>query len=159
MSDRFDPTNATGRAPLEQGSERALDRSDPHVTAHQAGEQDQLPIEETERLIASDKVQGTTVYDREGRSLGTVSNFMVDKVSGKVAYAVLSFGGFLGIGERYHPLPWKALNYDPSLGGYVVDIHRDQLEKAPSFAAAETPWTDPAYGRNIYEYYNVPWYM
>jgi hypothetical protein len=100
-------------------------------------------VNETERLIASDKVEGTSVYDRNGNSLGSVYNFMVDKVSGKVAYAVMSFGGFLGIGERYHPLPWKTLTYEPRYGGYVVDITREQLERAPSYGASDSPWSDP----------------
>jgi len=118
-----------------------------------------LPVNETERLIASDKVEGTSVYDRNGNSLGSVYNFMVDKVSGKVAYAVMSFGGFLGIGERYHPLPWKTMTYEPRYGGYVVDLTKEQLERAPSYGASDSPWSDPNYGRNVYEYYNVPWYM
>ncbi len=132
---------------------------DRHASAHMAGRSGTLPIEETERLIASDKVDGTYVYDRQGNSLGTVHNFMVDKFTGKVAYAVMSFGGFLGIGERYHPLPWKSLNYDIELGGFVVDMTREQLERAPSYEASERPWNDPAYGRSVYDYYNVPWYM
>lgn len=126
---------------------------------HEATRKDQLPIDETQRLIASDRVEGTTVFDREGHTLGTVRNFMVDKVTGKAAYAVMSFGGFLGIGERYHPLPWKTLTYDTRLGGYVVDLTREQLENAPSFTAADSPWGDPGYGRNVYDYYKVPWYM
>jgi PRC-barrel domain len=71
-------------------------------------------IEETDRLIASDKVEGTAVYNRQGERLGTVHNFMVDKSTGRVAYAVMSFGGFLGMGESYHPLPWRVLTYDTS---------------------------------------------
>ena len=131
-----------------------------HLTGSARGERGAgLPLDETERLIASDKVEGTTVYDKDGRSLGSVYNFMVDKVSGKVAYAVMSFGGFLGIGERYHPLPWDTLTYDPRYGGYVVNLSKEQLERAPSYGASETPWGDPNYGRNVYEYYNVPWYM
>ncbi len=80
---------------------------------------------------------------------------MIDKFSGQVAYAVMSFGGFLGIGERYHPLPWKALDYDPKLGGYVVDLGREQLEGAPSYSRDEAPWGDPAYGRGVSSYYGV----
>jgi hypothetical protein len=118
-----------------------------------------VAIDETKRLIASDKVEGTAVYDRHGERLGDVYNFMVDKVSGKVAYAVLSFGGFLGIGERYHPLPWEKLSYDTRMGGYVVDVDRDMLERAPSYARDETPWGDPSYGRSVYGYYGVPYYM
>ena len=118
-----------------------------------------IAVNETERLIAADKVEGTPVYNRAGERLGSVYNFMVDKLTGQVAYAVMSFGGFLGIGERYHPLPWKALTYDTRPGGYVVDVSREQLERAPSYTLEEMPWADPKYGRGIYDYYNVPWYM
>ena len=120
---------------------------------------DAIAINETDRLIASDKVEGTAVYDRAGEHLGSVYNFMVDKFTGSVAYAVMSFRGFLGIGERYHPLPWKVLTYDTRLAGYVVDLTRDQLERAPHYALEDTPWADPKYGRSVYDYYNVPWYM
>jgi PRC-barrel domain len=113
--------------------------------------------DETSQLIASNKVEGTAVYNRAGERLGTVYNFMVDKVSGQVAYAVMSFGGFLGIGERYHPLPWKALTYDTKLGGYVVDRTREQLERAPNYAASQEPnWSDLAYRRQIDQYWMNP---
>jgi hypothetical protein len=115
------------------------------------------PKNETERLIASDKVEGTAVYNKAGEHLGSVTNFMVDKYTGKVAYAVMSFGGFLGIGERYHPLPWSKLDYDSRLGGYVVDL--EHLESAPSYGRDETPWADPEYGRNVYGYYGVPYWF
>jgi sporulation protein YlmC with PRC-barrel domain len=84
--------------------------------------------EGTKHLIASKKVEGTAVYNRSGEHLGSVHNLMVDKVSGRIAYAVMSFGGFLGIGESYHPLPWKSLTYNTSLGGYVVDLDRSKLK-------------------------------
>ena len=116
-------------------------------------------INETSRLIASDKVEGTAVYNRKGERLGTVHNFMVDKRSGQVAYAVMSFGGFLGIGEEYHPLPWKILTYDTNQGGYVVDLDRDRLEKAPRFSRASEPnWSDRKYGTDLATYYGVPPY-
>lgn len=105
-------------------------------------------------LIASDQVEGTAVYNRQGERLGTVQNFMVDKRSGQVAYAVMSFGGFLGMGESYHPLPWKALTYDTNLGGYVVDLTREQLQGAPSYAAGQEPqWSDASWGRQVDDYY------
>mgnify|MGYP000368444801 CR=1 FL=1 len=88
-----------------------------------------VAVDETQRLIASNKVEGTAVYDRSGEQVGTVYNFMVDKVSGQVAYAVLSFGGFLGIGESYHPVPWRALHYDVTRGGYVIDVDADALSR------------------------------
>jgi sporulation protein YlmC with PRC-barrel domain len=109
---------------------------------------------ETRDLIASDKVEGTSVYARNGEKLGSVHNFMVDKRSGKVAYAVLSFGGFLGMGSSYHPLPWDQLTYVPAQGGYVVDLTREQLEGAPTYTASDTPrWNDPTYSRGIDDYY------
>lgn len=120
---------------------------------------DELPVDETQRLIASDKVEGTEVYSPQGERLGTILNFMVDKVTGKVAYAVMSFGGVLGIGDRYHALPWKTLTYEPEQGGYVVNLSREQLARAPSYKAAEAPWSEPGYGRRLHDYYDVPWYM
>jgi PRC-barrel domain len=109
---------------------------------------------ETHDLIASDKVEGTSVYDRNGTKLGSVYNFMVDKRSGQVAYAVLSFGGFLGMGASYHPLPWNQLTYEPAQGGYVVDLSREQLEGAPTYSASDVPaWNDPTYSRGIDDYY------
>lgn len=109
---------------------------------------------ETADLIASDKVEGTTVYDMRGTKLGTIHNFMVNKQSGQVAYAVLSFGGFLGMGSNYHPLPWNQLTYQPAMGGYVVDLTREQLEGAPTYAASDTSlWDQPGYGREVDDYY------
>jgi sporulation protein YlmC with PRC-barrel domain len=70
-----------------------------------------VATDETSTLISSDKVEGTAVYNREGEKVGSIHTLMIDKASGKVAYAVMSFGGFLGIGDRYHPLPWSVLDY------------------------------------------------
>ena len=119
-----------------------------------------VETDETNRLIASNKVEGTAVYNRKGEHLGQVYNFMVDKYSGQVAYAVMSFGGFLGMGERYHPLPWKVLDYDTKMGGYVVDLDKSRLEGAPSYGRDENPWTgSSSFGRDVYGYYGVPYYM
>ncbi|WP_201445429.1 PRC-barrel domain-containing protein [Belnapia sp. F-4-1] len=115
-----------------------------------------VAIEETAQLIAAGKVGGTPVFNRRGERLGTVEDVMLDKRSGRVAYAVMAFGGFLGIGERYHPLPWSMLRYDVDLGGYVVDLDRDQLEGAPSYAAAdEVDWADRQWGQRVSDYYGV----
>ena len=121
---------------------------------------DDVATDETDRLIASNKVEGTAVYNRDGERLGSVYNFMVDKHTGKVAYAVMSFGGFLGIGDSYYPLPWESLGYDSAMGGYVVDLDRSKLEGAPRYRPDEDPWKDRAYGRSIYDYYGVayPYY-
>jgi hypothetical protein len=115
-----------------------------------------VETDETDRLIASNKVEGTAVYNRKGERLGEVYNFMVDKYSGQVAYAVMSFGGFLGLGGSYHPLPWKVLDYDTRMGGYVVDLDKDKLRGAPSFTRDETPaWNDREWGTRVHDYYGV----
>ncbi|GAA0608430.1 PRC-barrel domain-containing protein [Craurococcus roseus] len=114
-----------------------------------------VAMNETERLIASDKVEGTAVYNRAGEAIGSVYTLMIDKRSGQVEYAVVGFGGFLGIRERYYPLPWKALDYDPRVGGYVAEVTRERLEHAPSYASDEAPWDNPGYGRSIYDYYGM----
>lgn len=108
---------------------------------------------ETNTLIASNKVEGTAVYNRQGERLGAVYNFMVDKQSGKVEYAVLSFGGFMGIGTDYYPLPWKMLTYDTKQGGYVVDLDRNLLDTAPRYSREEEPNYDRAYGERVYGHY------
>jgi len=118
-----------------------------------------VATDETSRLISSDMVVGTAVYNPQGEHLGSIYNIMVDKISGQVAYAVMSFGGFLGIGESYHPLPWRLLKYDIRQNGYVVDIDRRRLEGAPSYNAGNMPdWSDRAYGRRVDIYYGVPPY-
>ena len=118
-----------------------------------------VATEEADRLIAADQVEGTAVYNRMGERLGTVHNVMIDKYTGQVAYAVMSFGGFLGIGENYHPLPWRVLTYDTRQGGYVVDLDRGRLEGAPSYTSSSMPnWSDQSYRRRIDEYYGVPPY-
>ena len=112
--------------------------------------------DESGSLISSDKVVGTAVYDAAGERLGTIDAIMLDKRSGKVAYAVMSFGGFLGIGERYHPLPWQALTYDTARGGYNVQHSADDLRKAPNYSRGEVDSFD--YGREggaIDSYYGV----
>ncbi|RAI57618.1 PRC-barrel domain-containing protein [Roseicella frigidaeris] len=112
--------------------------------------------EETPSLIAAGKVHGTPVYSRAGEALGTVEDLMLDKRSGRVAYAVMSFGGFLGIGERYHPLPWSVLDYDPARGGYVVDLDRDRLHGAPAYDAGSAPdWGGGDWGRQVDDYWGA----
>jgi sporulation protein YlmC with PRC-barrel domain len=118
-----------------------------------------LNMENHGDLIASDRVEGTAVYNRQGERLGRISNFMVDKRSGQVRYAVLSFGGFLGMGNDHYPLPWSMLTYDTAQGGYVIDLARELLDNAPRHTADARPAYDEDYGRNVYQYYGLiyPW--
>ncbi|WP_245215859.1 PRC-barrel domain-containing protein [Pararoseomonas baculiformis] len=112
-------------------------------------------LDSNRRLISADKVEGTAVYNRAGDRLGTIEDVMIDKISGRVAFAVMSFGGFLGMGENHHPLPWSVLTYDTAKGGYVVDLTREQLEGAPSYAAAENVDLSDTHGRRVYDYYKA----
>ena len=109
-----------------------------------------------ETLIAAEKVNGTDVYNLEGDKLGEVMDVMLDKITGQVAYAVLSFGGFLGMGEKQYPLPWSTLKYDTRKDGYVVNVDKELLKAAPSYDRdTEFTWT-PEYGRGIYKHYGTP---
>lgn len=114
-------------------------------------------IDSPNRLIASDRVEGTSIYDPSGEKLGHVERFMVDKVSGRAEYAVMAFGGVLGIGHRHYPVPWQALTYDTDKDGYVVSLSREKLENAPNYdREGEEPSYDRAYGEEVYAYYGVP---
>ena len=112
-------------------------------------------VTETHDLIASDKVEGTRVFDLNGDNVGTIERVLLEKRSGKVSYAVLSFGGFLGIGEDHYPLPWSKLDYDESLGGYRVDVSKSQLEGAPKYRDDTDDFWNADNGRRIYDYYGV----
>lgn len=118
---------------------------------------DRITRDESSDLISSEKVDGTTVYNRQGEKLGTISNFMVGKRNGRVEYAVLSFGGLFGMGERSYPLPWDVLNYDLDKGGYVVDLDKDRLKDAPSYERGQDPTYDRTYGEQVYGHYGVPY--
>jgi sporulation protein YlmC with PRC-barrel domain len=112
--------------------------------------------DETDRLISSDKVDGTTVYNRNGDKIGTIDHLMIDKISGQVEYAVMSTGGFLGIGESYSPVPWNSLVYDVNMGGYVMDTDKARLERAPRFTSSAQPnWSDRSYGDRVDKYWQV----
>ena len=147
-----------GRDRDERGWSGATSRSDHDEHDRGFGPDDRhegLPVDETSRLIASNKVEGTAVYGNDGARLGSIYNFMVDKRSGKVEYAVMSYGGFLGMGTRYYPMPWDILSYDTRLGGYRVDMMERDLERAPSFDRDSEPSFDTSYGRRVRGWYGL----
>ena len=106
---------------------------------------------------SSSKVNGTNVYNPVGEKLGSIDSLMIDKLSGKVRYAVMEFGGFLGIGTDRYPLPWDTMKYDVNQGGYVVSLTKEQLEGAPKYGQDTAPDYTDDYGRRVYDYYGVPW--
>jgi len=108
-------------------------------------------------VISSDKVEGTSVYNGNGDKLGSIDELMIDKRSGMVRYAVLEFGGFLGMGTDRYPLPWSMLKYDTNLDGYVVPADKPQIEKAPRYSESETPDYSDAYKQMVYSRYGVNW--
>jgi len=109
----------------------------------------------TSDVISSERVEGTAVYNPSGEKLGSIDDLMIDKRSGKVEYAVLEFGGFLGIGTDRYPLPWSMLDYDPQREGYVVPIDKQTLEGAPRYDTETVPDYTPEYGRSVRSYYGV----
>ena len=117
--------------------------------------QNTLASDEMGNLISSRRVEGAEVYNTKGEHLGSIEHVMLDKLSGQVAYAVMSFGGFLGIGEKYHPLPWQVLDYETDKGGYVVDLDKKTLEGAPYYGDTSDPydWTDRTWRNRVDDYY------
>ena len=112
---------------------------------------------ETGTLIGSDKVEGTAVYGAGEKKIGSIERVMIDKKSGSVSYAVLSFGGFLGIGNDHYPLPWQSLKYDTALGGYRTGIHRAAAEgRAEIRQRRQLELGQPARTRAVSDYYGIP---
>lgn len=135
--------NDTRYSDAELDRRREFDRSRP------------VERDETSALISSDKVEGTKVYSTNGDDLGHISHVMLGKRSGRVEYAVMNFGSFLGMGGSYHPLPWDVLDYDTNRGGYVVNIDKEQLRDAPSYNESSEPAFDRQYGESVYAYYGL----
>jgi hypothetical protein len=115
-------------------------------------------LRERHDLIASDKVEGTKVYSRNGDHIGAIERLVLEKRGGRVSYAELSFGGFLGMGEEHYPLPWAKLRYDEKLEGYRADVTEEQVKGAPKYADYDEYDWSPEGGRRIYDYYGVPPY-
>jgi len=118
---------------------------------------EELKKDETGKLISADKVQGTAVRNRAGESLGTIENIMIDKPSGRVAYAVMAFGGILGMGKDRRALPWEVLKCDTTQGAYTVDLDPQLLKDAPAFddRGASFDWEDTDWGQQVHDYYHV----
>ena len=107
-------------------------------------------------FISSEDVEGTKVFDRKGTRIGEIDHLMIDKVSGRVAYAVMSFGGFLGLGHSHYPVPWGALTYDTTLGGFRTNITEQQLKDAPEFS--DDTWGDRDWEARTHKHYSAPHY-
>lgn len=113
--------------------------------------------EETATLISSDKVEGTSVFDGAGSKLGSIHSLMIEKRGGRVSYAVLSFGGLLGLGQSYFPIPWSQLSYRNDLDGYTTTVTQAQLTDAPKYDTAEpSSWADGGWRSAVDTHYRAP---
>ena len=107
--------------------------------------------------IRARKVLGTAVVDASGSKIGEIEDIVLDKQSSNIMFAVVSFGGFLGMGDKYHPLPWSMLDYDPEENAYVVNVTKEQLQAAPADSIAELTRNDgQTYRDSVYSYYGSP---
>ncbi len=107
-------------------------------------------------LISSDRVEGTEVYGSNREHIGEIHSLMIDKVSGRIAYALMSFGGFLGLGKNYYPIPWSKLTYDVAEGGYRTDLTESQISNAPGYTQDQS--IDDNMNTRLYDYYSAPYY-
>ena len=114
----------------------------------------EAPRYETRELIAADKVRGTPVFAADGTQQGVVEDLMIDKRSGRVAFVLVSTGGFLGLGTSLRPVPWAVLSYDLGLGGYVLGVPAERLKDAPAYGQEDSLEGD--YGRQLEEHYGRP---
>ena len=117
---------------------------------------DAATMQTTSNLIASDRVEGTAVRRTGGDKVGTIERLMIEKASGRIAYVVMSFGGFLGMGEDYHTLPWDVLSYNTSLDAYELNLSDEQLQNAPRRSAeGGDPSLDRDWEEHVHRYYNA----
>ena len=109
-------------------------------------------------IVESDRVEGTAVFDVNGRHIGEIRRLLIEKVSGQVLYADMTFGGFLGLGTRHHTIPWGKLEYDTTLGGYRTDITEEQVRGAPTFPGGDADWPDRDREREVHDHWNARYY-
>ena len=109
------------------------------------------------RAIRAKKVIGTAVKDPSGKKIGEIEDVVLDKTSNNIMFAAVSFGGFLGVKEKYHPIPWSMLTYDADKDGYVVNLDMEQLKAGPRYPIDARPSYSDEYGRGVYDHYGVPW--
>lgn len=111
----------------------------------------------TTAILAS-KVKGTSVYNNAGEKIGTVEDVVLDKLSNQIMFAALGFGGVMGIGEKYYPVPWSMLDYNEDRGGYIVPLDKARIQNAPAYDLKDLTKHDGSLGairEKTYSYYKV----
>jgi sporulation protein YlmC with PRC-barrel domain len=110
-------------------------------------------------IMAADTLKGDSVVNAQGEDLGKVEHIMLDVQRGRIAYAVLSFGGFLGMGDKLFAIPWAALTLDANRKCFVLDVPQERLQNAPGFDKDEWPtMADPAWASELHTYYRTEHY-
>jgi PRC-barrel domain len=140
-------------------AERAATREElprPSTTDPSETEMASATTHPNHNLISSEDVEGTNVYDLKASKIGDIDHLMIDKLSGRVTYAVMSFGGFLGLGHSHYPIPWAALKYDTKLGGYATGITEQQLKDSPAFS--DDAYSDRNWEATVHKHYGAPFY-
>src|SRR5918998_641249 len=112
----------------------------------------------TKPIIESDRVEGTAVFGPDDRQIGTIKRLLIEKVSGRVLYVDMVFGGFLGLGAHHHTIPWEKLTYDTRLGGYHTDITAEQVKGAPAFYGGDGIWPDRKRGPRLQDHRAFPYH-
>ncbi len=108
------------------------------------------------RIMAADTLEGEKVKNAAGDDLGSIEHIMLDVPSGRIAYAVLSFGGFLGMGDKLFAIPWRALKLDIEDKCFVLNATKDQLDQAPGFDKNHWPsMADERWATSLHEYYDT----
>jgi len=132
----------------------------PHTRALNISEESNMPtVSGHTTAIRAKKVLGTNVNDPAGNKIGTVEDLILDKQSNNILFAVVGFGGFLGMAEKYHPIPWSGLDFDPGENAYVVSYTKEQLKAAPAGSIDELTRDDGMQFRDrTYDYYKAPRY-
>jgi sporulation protein YlmC with PRC-barrel domain len=106
------------------------------------------------QAIRAARVIGTNVVNSAGEKIGLVEDIILDKLDNRIMFAVVGFGGFLGMGEKYHPMPWSVLEYEPDHGAYVVPYTKENLQAAPNDTIEELTRDDGyAIRDSVYDYY------
>jgi len=112
---------------------------------------DELPI-----VLSASTLSGNKVRNLAGENLGKIEEFMIDIVTGRIVYAVLSFGGILGLGDKLFAIPWQAMELDTESHSFILDVDRERLENAHGFDKKDWPdMADPRWGEQIYSYWDV----
>ena len=109
-------------------------------------------------LMGADTLLGNDVYNKDGQDLGDIKEFMIDMASGKIAYAVLSFGGVLGLGDKLFAVPWAALKLDTANKRFTLDVPKETLKDAPGFDQDHWPsMSDKTWAAGVHKFYGMPY--